>query len=145
MDPGVTKSWPSECASLPSLSRWYPDFHASFSGYRVSQAILATPPSKLADNVLFISTLSRQFHLTVLEAAGAQISMIEIPPDVVAGWPAPNYANPETKGPALPTIVILFYALAAVALAVRLYDKVRISRRFFVEDYLIIVTMVSPT
>lgn len=70
--------------------------------------------------------------------------MIEIPPDVVAGWPAPNYANAETKGAALPTIVILFYALAAFALGVRLYDKIKISRRFFAEDYLIILTMVSP-
>lgn len=69
--------------------------------------------------------------------------MIEIPPDVVAGWPAPNYANAETKGAALPTIVILFYALAAFALGVRLYDKIKISRRFFAEDYLIILTMVS--
>ncbi|OJJ62486.1 hypothetical protein ASPSYDRAFT_196211 [Aspergillus sydowii CBS 593.65] len=71
--------------------------------------------------------------------------MIEIPPDVVAGWPAPNYANAETKGAALPTIVILFYALAAFALGVRLYDKIKISRRFFAEDYLIILTMIPTT
>ncbi|KAE8135958.1 hypothetical protein BDV38DRAFT_272437 [Aspergillus pseudotamarii] len=71
--------------------------------------------------------------------------MIEIPPEIVAGWPAPNYANPETKGPALPTIVLLFFALAAVALSVGLYDKLKISRRFFAEDYLIILAMVPTT
>ena len=69
--------------------------------------------------------------------------MIEIPPNIVAGWPAPNYTNPETKGPALPTIVILFYVLAVFALSVRLYDKFKISQQFFAEDYLIMLTMVS--
>lgn len=71
--------------------------------------------------------------------------MVEIPSDVVAGWPAPNYADPETKGPALPTIVLLFYVLATFALSVRLYDKLKISRQFFAEDYLIILSIVRPT
>lgn len=71
--------------------------------------------------------------------------MIEIPPHIVAEWPAPNYAHPETKGPALPTVVLLFYVLAFFALCLRLYDKLKISRRFFAEDYLIILAMVSPS
>ncbi|KAF7621031.1 hypothetical protein F9C07_2282836 [Aspergillus flavus] len=71
--------------------------------------------------------------------------MVEIPSDVVAGWPAPNYADPETKGPALPTIVLLFYVLATSALSVRLYDKLKISRQFFAEDYLIILSIVPTT
>jgi hypothetical protein len=81
----------------------------------------------------------------VPQAADLKINMIEIPPDVVAGWPAPNYAHPETKGPALPTIVLLFYVLASFGLGVRLYDKLKISQRFFAEDYLIILAMVSST
>lgn len=69
--------------------------------------------------------------------------MIEIPSNVVAGWPAPNYAHPETKGAALPTIVLLFYVLASFALGVRLYDKLKTSQCFFAEDYLIISAIVS--
>lgn len=71
--------------------------------------------------------------------------MLEIPSDIVSGWPVPNYAHPETKGPALPTIVLLFFVLASFALGVRLYDKFKISQRLFAEDCLIILAMVSQT
>ncbi|CAI7595294.1 unnamed protein product [Penicillium discolor] len=37
--------------------------------------------------------------------------MIEILPNVVVSWLTPDYAHPETKSPALPIIVFVFYTL----------------------------------
>lgn len=52
------------------------------------------------------------------------INMIEIPSNVVAVWPASNYANCETKGPALSAIVVHFSV--------------------FVDRAMLLLTMVNP-
>lgn len=56
--------------------------------------------------------------------------MIEIPPSVVISWPTPDYEHPETKGPALVIIVLVFYTLApTLRIGVREYLK-RYHERF---------------
>ncbi|KAL5046757.1 hypothetical protein BDW71DRAFT_181746 [Aspergillus fruticulosus] len=42
--------------------------------------------------------------------------MIAIPPSIVDSWPAPA-ANPETRGPALPIVVLTFYTLAGIVVS----------------------------
>lgn len=68
--------------------------------------------------------------------------MIEIPPGVVANWPAPDLAHPETKGPALPIIVFLLYFLTAFALGFRIWGRIKASQRLCIEDSLVIIAMV---
>jgi hypothetical protein len=69
--------------------------------------------------------------------------MIAIPPSVVESWPAPA-ANPETRGPALPIIVLTFYTLASIVLCLRFYAKIRISHSVCAEDALVGLAMVGP-
>jgi hypothetical protein len=127
----------------PELSRFIFAFNASSSPNRFRKQLLPRLTFSTFERAV-TSALSPSTHLTVPQAPSLEISMIEIPPDVVAGWPTPYYANPNTKGPALPTIVLTFYILAVLALHIRLYDKLRTSRRLFCDDYLIIIAMVSP-
>jgi hypothetical protein len=71
--------------------------------------------------------------------------MIEIPPSIVANWPAPDLAHPETKGPALPIVVLLLYFTAAFILGIRLLGKQKPSRGLCTEDGLIGIAMVGFT
>ncbi|KAL2851397.1 hypothetical protein BJX68DRAFT_72168 [Aspergillus pseudodeflectus] len=70
--------------------------------------------------------------------------MIAIPPSVVDNWPAPA-ANPETRGPALPIIVLTFYTLASIVLCLRFYAKIRISHSVCAEDALVGLAMLPTT
>jgi hypothetical protein len=71
--------------------------------------------------------------------------MLEIPPEVVKTWPAPNYDNPETRGPGLIILVSLFFTIATFVVSVRWYTRWYITGSFGADDILILVTMVLPT
>ena len=65
------------------------------------------------------------------------------PPDVVASWPAPNYVDPETRGPALLITVLIIMPIALVTLACRLYVRMYLLRRAGWDDWLMIAAAVS--
>ncbi|KAF2100237.1 hypothetical protein NA57DRAFT_64878 [Rhizodiscina lignyota] len=43
------------------------------------------------------------------------------PPAVIATWPKPNYVHPQTRGPALLVVALIFMSLAIVCVALRVY------------------------
>jgi hypothetical protein len=69
--------------------------------------------------------------------------MIEIPPSIVANWPSPDPTHPETKGPALPIVVLLLYFTTAFILGVRLWGKTKTSNGLCIEDRLVGIAMVG--
>jgi len=60
------------------------------------------------------------------------------PPDVVASWPAPNYTNPETRGPALIIVDLLAVSISTICLGLRLYVRARIVRSVGWDDWLMV-------
>ncbi len=60
------------------------------------------------------------------------------PPDLVASWPAPNYTNPETRGPALIIVELLAVSISTICLGLRLYVRVRIVRSVGWDDWLMV-------
>ena len=69
------------------------------------------------------------------------------PPDVLASWPAPNYVDPETRGPALVVVEILALCIGIVVLGLRMYVRARIMRSVDWDDWLMIAgaVIMSPT
>jgi hypothetical protein len=61
------------------------------------------------------------------------------PLSVVASWPAPNYKNPETRGPANVIVGSILLFLTALVVALRLYTRKCISYGFGWDDILIMV------
>lgn len=66
------------------------------------------------------------------------------PPDVVASWPAPNFTNPETRGPALIIVEILALSIGCILLGLRMYVRVRITRSVGWDDWLMVAGAVCP-
>jgi hypothetical protein len=68
--------------------------------------------------------------------------------DMAAKWPAPNYVDPETRGPAFVIVIVIFTVLVTVTLSARLYTRLCISKVFGLDDILIscayVRTLLSP-
>jgi len=60
------------------------------------------------------------------------------PPEVVASWPAPNFTNPETRGPALIVVELLALCIGTILLSLRMYVRVRIMRSVDWDDWLMV-------
>ena len=60
------------------------------------------------------------------------------PPDVVATWPAPNYINPETRGPALIIVELIMLPLATICLALRLYVRFKLLNTSHWDDWMMV-------
>ncbi|OJD11037.1 hypothetical protein ACJ73_09626 [Blastomyces percursus] len=71
--------------------------------------------------------------------------MFYVPPEIRATWPAPNYENPETRGPGLIIIVLLFHIIGTIMVALRCYTRTRITFSFGVDDVWILLTMIPST
>ncbi|KAK7941014.1 uncharacterized protein PG986_013401 [Apiospora aurea] len=69
--------------------------------------------------------------------------MIIPPPSVIASWPKPDYANPESQGPAGVGIGSTFVALVTIILLLRLYTRRWISKGFGLDDILIVGAYVT--
>jgi hypothetical protein len=64
-------------------------------------------------------------------------------PEVVATWPAPNYVNPKTYGPAPYIINSIVFSLAVIAVATRLYIRLFRRKWLGLDDGLILLALVS--
>lgn len=64
------------------------------------------------------------------------------PPEVLATWPAPNYVDPETRGPTLLIAELTIMPLAFVVLALRLYCRIIKVRNSGWDDWLMVIAMV---
>ncbi|KAK8114389.1 Integral membrane protein [Apiospora kogelbergensis] len=68
--------------------------------------------------------------------------MIIPPPSVIASWPRPNYASPESQGPVGLSIGGTIIVLVTIILLLRLYTRRWISNGFGLDDVLIICAYV---
>jgi hypothetical protein len=62
---------------------------------------------------------------------------------VVASWPAPNYIDPVTRGDGIVIASAVFGSLATIAIALRTYSKICITRTFGSDDVLILFAWVG--
>ncbi len=69
--------------------------------------------------------------------------MRQIPPEVAASWPKPNYINPDTRGPALVIVELITLPIAFVFLALRLYVRIKILRKTGWDDWIMVLAAVS--
>lgn len=67
------------------------------------------------------------------------------PPEVIAAWPAPNLANPERRGPAKTIVTVIFWAVAAAILVLRLYTRRYVSKHVGLDDLLVAAAFVPAT
>ncbi|KAK7923985.1 hypothetical protein PG985_006039 [Apiospora marii] len=68
--------------------------------------------------------------------------MIIPPPSVIASWPKPNYADPESQGPAGVGVGSTLIVLVTITLLLRLYTRRWISKGFGLDDILIVCAYV---
>jgi hypothetical protein len=68
--------------------------------------------------------------------------MRQPPLDVILSWPKPNYVDPETRGDALLVVNVLFLAICFIAVAARLWARLRILHSAGLDDLLITIAMV---
>ena len=66
------------------------------------------------------------------------------PPEVLASWPAPNYTNPQTRGPALIIVELITLPIALICLGLRLYARVHVMGRTDWDDWLMVAAAVCP-
>ncbi|KAH9885327.1 hypothetical protein F4778DRAFT_787260 [Xylariomycetidae sp. FL2044] len=53
-------------------------------------------------------------------------------------WPRPNYVNPENRGPTLMIVELTILALALICLALRLWVRIKLLKRFWWDDGLMV-------
>ncbi|KAL2064699.1 hypothetical protein VTL71DRAFT_3837 [Oculimacula yallundae] len=71
---------------------------------------------------------------------------MQLPPaSVILSWPVANFTNPVTTGPTNVIITCLFFPIVCLVIAIRCYARVRISRSFGWEDWLILGAMIPTT
>lgn len=63
--------------------------------------------------------------------------------EVIASWPAPNYVDPITRGPALTVVNIVFIILVFLVVGLRYYARIKISRSFGQDDIVIGLSLVG--
>jgi hypothetical protein len=65
------------------------------------------------------------------------------PPEVLATWPAPNYIDPEIRGPDLIVVGLVTLFGALLCLGLRLYVRLRIMRKIELDDWVMVAATVS--
>ncbi|KAI9646525.1 hypothetical protein NHQ30_004518 [Ciborinia camelliae] len=67
------------------------------------------------------------------------------PPEIIATWPAPNYENPITRGEGVLVVNSILFPVVLLIILIRLYARLRISKSFGLDDWLIIAAMLPAT
>lgn len=62
--------------------------------------------------------------------------------EVIASWPKANFVNPETRGPALTVVNVVFIVLVVLVVTLRYYTRLRISKSFGLDDWVIGASLV---
>ncbi|KAH6668942.1 hypothetical protein B0J14DRAFT_432337, partial [Halenospora varia] len=71
---------------------------------------------------------------------------MQLPPlEVIASWPKANYINPEERGYGNIIINVVLFPLTCMAIAIRVYTRLRISKSFGIDDWLILAALVPST
>ena len=74
------------------------------------------------------------------------INKMHMPPlDLIESWPTPNYVDPVMRGPANIVITVIFFPLVLLIVGVRIYTRLRISRSFGADDWLILSCLVRTS
>ncbi|KAL8730098.1 MAG: hypothetical protein Q9166_004297 [cf. Caloplaca sp. 2 TL-2023] len=63
---------------------------------------------------------------------------------IIDSWPKPNFVNPETRGPALTVVNIVFIILVFLVVGLRYYTRIRITKSFGLDDWVIGASLVRP-
>lgn len=66
-------------------------------------------------------------------------------PEIIATWPAPNYVDPETRGNTVLVVNVVLFPVTLFIILIRLYTRLRISKSFGLDDWLILVAMLPST
>ncbi|EXJ61912.1 hypothetical protein A1O7_02343 [Cladophialophora yegresii CBS 114405] len=69
------------------------------------------------------------------------VDTLHPPPSVIATWPKPNYADPDTRGPGLIYICIIFGAIGLVTGIARLYSRLFITKAPGFDDLLVMIAL----
>ena len=118
---------------LPSFQFSYVPEHEA-RPYRSLRA--STAPASLP--LLFNQSFS------TLSAIAIRLSM-HPSAEIIASWPAPNFKDPVTRGSALTVVNVIFITLVVVVAALRFYTRLRITKSFGLDDWIIGISLVrSP-
>lgn len=69
--------------------------------------------------------------------------MRDVPADVRATWPDPNYDNPVRRGSALVVVETCLVSLALLTLLARMYVRLVVVKACGPDDWIMVVAMVS--
>ena len=69
--------------------------------------------------------------------------MLLPPAFVMASWPAPNYVSPQNHGPGLLVVNVVLLVVVLVVIGIRYYTRIRVTKTFGLDDFLIGVALVD--
>jgi hypothetical protein len=68
---------------------------------------------------------------------------MQLPPlSVIESWPTPNYVDPVVRGPENIILNLIFFPLVCLVIALRVFTRLRISKNFGIDDWLILASLV---
>jgi hypothetical protein len=68
---------------------------------------------------------------------------MQLPPSsVIESWPTPNYVDPVVRGPENVILNLIFCPLVGLVIALRVFTRLRISKNFGIDDWLILASLV---
>jgi hypothetical protein len=69
--------------------------------------------------------------------------MRDIPADVAASWPTPNYTDPVTRGPSLVIFNAVLISIVTFTVLLRIYVRACVLRWLGIDDLFIILALVG--
>lgn len=66
-------------------------------------------------------------------------------PEIIASWPVPNYVDSETRGNGVLIVNTVLFTIALSVIVIRIYTRLRISKSFGLDDWLILAAMLPST